>query len=206
MYAREARALGAEITDEEMAGLMRTVHDRLPQEVDGAWRYQLGWFSSMIEGVFLGELGLRREHLPALEDRLFSAFRDPASFEVLPGALELQRDLERSGVRMAVISNWSEDLHPLLAGLGLQGRLEFALTSAEERCEKPNPELFRRALARAGVQPERALHLGDSPREDFDGARAAGMDALLLGPDDGGSRRCVGDLFEASRTICEHLL
>ena len=107
---------------------------------------------------------------------------------------------------MAVISNWSEDLHALLAGLGLSEPLEFTLTSAEERCEKPDAEIFHRALERAGVSPENALHIGDSPRNDYDGARAAGMDALLLGPDDGGGRRHVTDLFDASRTLSEHLL
>ncbi|MCH2106554.1 MAG: HAD-IA family hydrolase [Planctomycetes bacterium] len=206
MYAAAARNAGLPVTGKEMADLMREVHDRLPRELHGAWRYQLEWFSALIHRVFVGELGLAPDRLPGIEEALFADFRDPSSFKVLPGAFELQGVLARSGVRMAVISNWSEDLHALLSGLGLSERLEFTLTSAEERCEKPAPEIFHRALERAGVSPENALHIGDSPREDYDGARAVGMDALLVGPDDGGGRRRASDLIEASRKISEHLL
>ena len=206
MYAAAARAAGASVTDEEMTALMRAVHERLPQELSGAWRYQLGWFAALIEGVFVGELGLDPDRLPGIQEGLFGAFRDPSSFQVLPGAFELQGGLARSGVRMAVISNWSEDLHGLLSGLGLSEHLEFTLTSAEERCEKPDPEIFRRALERADVSPENALHIGDSPREDYDAARGVGMDALLVGPDDGSGRRRASDLIEASKKLSEHLL
>jgi putative hydrolase of the HAD superfamily len=206
MYAAVARSEGLSVTDEEMGQLMREAHAKLPRELRGAWRYELAWFSSLIEEVFINTLGLERGRLREVEGALFAGFRDPASFQVLPGAFELQADLARWGVRMAVISNWSEDLHTLLADLRLSGPLEFTLTSAEERCEKPDAEIFQRALERAGVSPENALHIGDSPRNDYDGARAAGMDALLVGPDDGGGRRHVADLFDASITISEHLL
>ena len=206
LYAAVARSEGLSVADEEMSALMREVLARLPRELGRAWRYELAWFSAMIEEIFVGALGLDGARLPGVQEALFTRFRDPASFQVLPGAIELQADLVRWGVRMAVISNWSEDLHALLDGLGLSGPLEFALTSAEERCEKPDAEIFQRALERAGVSPENAMHIGDSPRNDYDGARAIGMDALLIGPDDGGGRRRVTDLFDASKTLSEHLL
>jgi len=206
MYAAVARSEGLSVTDKEMNELMREAHARLARELRGAWRYELAWFSSLIEEVFLGALGLERGRLGEVQGALFAKFRDPASFQVLPGAFELQADLARWGVRMAVISNWSEDLHVLLTALGLSRPLEFTLTSAEERCEKPDVEIFGRALERAGVSPENALHIGDSPRNDYDGARAAGMDALLVGADDGSGRHHVADLFDASKTLSEHLL
>ena len=49
-----------------------------------------------------------------------------------------------------------------------------------EGVAKPDPAIFERALARAGVAPHEALHVGDSLREDYHGARAAGLSALLL--------------------------
>jgi len=201
MYAGVARSEGLSISDEEMEGLMREVHDRLPLEISGSWRYELPWFSALIEELFVENLGLERRKLDSVQAALFSRYRDPGLFKVLPGAFELLGGLARCGVSMAVISNWSPDLHTLLNGLGLAESLEFALTSAEERCEKPNEEIFRRALERTGISPENALHIGNDPRNDYDGAVAVGMDALLIGPDDGGGRRCVADLFAASKTL-----
>ena len=206
MYAEIAREEGLMITDAAMGELMRAVHDRLPQELDGSWRYEHPWFTALIEAVFVGELGLAEERLGVVREALFARYRDPTQFQVLPGALELQTDLARWGVRMAVISNWSPDLHILLDGLGLSDLLEFTLTSAEERCEKPGVEFFHRALERAGVSPENALHVGNDSRDDHDGALAAGMDALLVGPTrDDGRRRAV-DLFAVSTTLSKRLL
>ena len=45
---------------------------------------------------------------------------------------------------------------------------------------KPHPGIFRRALAELDVEPEATLHVGDSVRKDYEGARNAGMQSLLL--------------------------
>ena len=52
---------------------------------------------------------------------------------------------------------------------------------------KPDPEIFRRALTRMGLRPEQALYAGDIPEVDILGARAAGMEAVLI--DAGGHYR-----------------
>ena len=52
--------------------------------------------------------------------------------------------------------------------------------SAIEETGKPQPEIFLRTCRRLGVAPAEALHVGDSLREDYEGARAAGLRALLL--------------------------
>lgn len=203
MYGEVAREEGLAIADVAMGELMLAVHDRLPRELDGSWRYGRPWFNAFIEEVFVAELGLDPLRLSKVQEALFGRYRNPDLFQVLPGVLELQADLLRCGVRMAVISNWSPDLHVLLGGLELSGPLEFALTSAEERCEKPGAEIFHRALERAGVAPENALHIGNDPRDDHDGAVAVGMGALLVGPDRADGRRNVADLFAASDYISE---
>ena len=49
-----------------------------------------------------------------------------------------------------------------------------------EGVQKPNPEIFRRALTRLGVPPERAIYAGDIPEVDVLGARAAGMEGVVI--------------------------
>jgi putative hydrolase of the HAD superfamily len=92
-------------------------------------------------------------------------------FELEPGAREAVRRLQLRGLALCVVSNWDVGLEAHLTRLGL--RLPV-VTSAEAGAPKPDPAIFRLALERLGVEPERALHVGDSP-EDEEGALAVGM-------------------------------
>jgi HAD superfamily hydrolase (TIGR01509 family) len=58
--------------------------------------------------------------------------------------------------------------------LGVAPLVDTIVTSAEAGAAKPDPAIFRLALERLRVQPERALHVGDEPLDE-EGARAAGM-------------------------------
>jgi putative hydrolase of the HAD superfamily len=67
-----------------------------------------------------------------------------------------------------------------LEAVGLAGYFDTILDSFLEGVEKPDPEIFRRALARVGAAPERALHVGDLYHVDVLGARAAGVAPALI--------------------------
>ena len=102
------------------------------------------------------------------------AFMAAIRFEAEPGAVEALESLRAHGLELAVVSNWDVGLAEHLERIGL-GRLFSAIvTTAEAGAAKPDPAAFRLALERLGVQPERALHVGDEP-EDEQGAAAAGM-------------------------------
>ena len=102
------------------------------------------------------------------------AFVAALEFEAVPGALEAVSELERLGLRLAVISNWDVALAEHLGRLGLADRFATIVTSAEAGAPKPDPRVFELALERLGVSPGRALHVGDA-EADEEGARAAGM-------------------------------
>jgi len=91
-------------------------------------------------------------------------------FEPLPGAVEAVRRLRAHGVALAVVSNWDETLPERMAIFDV----DAIVSSSEAGAPKPDPAIFRLALERLGVPPERALHVGDSPADE-EGARAAGM-------------------------------
>jgi HAD superfamily hydrolase (TIGR01509 family) len=159
---------------------MRAAHRELPREIAGAWRYTERWFEAYIERIFATELGLEPGRLQALSRDLFARFADPATFELFPGAEELCEELRARGLVVGLVSNWSNRLPRLVADLGLSERTDFVLCSAIERLEKPDEELFRRALERAGVRADEALHAGDDLEKDFHGARRAGLRAVLV--------------------------
>jgi putative hydrolase of the HAD superfamily len=92
--------------------------------------------------------------------------------------------LRAMGVKLAVVSNANGKLKSLFERLGLARRFDVILDSAEEGVEKPDPRLFGIALERSGARREETLHVGDLYHVDVQGARAAGLDAILYDPAD----------------------
>jgi putative hydrolase of the HAD superfamily len=111
-----------------------------------------------------------------LQGALLGALRFRAYPEV-PGALRTWRE---AGLRLVVASNWDISLHEVLERTGLAPLLDGAVSSAEVGAAKPDPALFAAALEVAGAEPSDALHVGDSWDADVAGARAAGIEPVLL--------------------------
>lgn len=95
----------------------------------------------------------------------------------VPGALER---LRASGVRLGMISNSEGAIEALLERVGLRGWFEVVLDSGLEGVSKPDPEIFLRAVDRMGVSPHQAVYVGDVPAVDVEGARGAGLGAILI--------------------------
>jgi putative hydrolase of the HAD superfamily len=86
--------------------------------------------------------------------------------------------LRERGLKLALVSNAFDPgwlLHRDLEQAGVADRLDFAVFSSEVGVRKPHPEIFRRALEALGVEPERALFVGDRLYEDVRGAGELGM-------------------------------
>jgi putative hydrolase of the HAD superfamily len=154
-----------------------------------------------IVGEHLGG-AVARLGLDALTETLLAALRFRAYPDVRP-ALDALRE---RGVKLVVVSNWDVSLHDVLALTGLAPLLDGVLTSAEFGAGKPGPAIFEAALARAGATPAQALHVGDSLEEDVSGARAAGIEPLLLTRAPGpllatGGEPATGARLEGVRTI-----
>jgi len=135
--------------------------------------------------------GLGRE--VAVEEMMaairFRAYRDAA-----PALAELRA----LGMRLVCVSNWDYSLPDVLARVGLADELDGVVTSAAVGARKPDPRLFEAALEVAGCAADEALHVGDTPTEDVEGAKAAGIRALLIDRDGGGD-------IESLRAIRHHL-
>ena len=98
----------------------------------------------------------------------------------IPGAAEVLTALRARGFRVGVVSNADGRVAALLEAAGLAPHLETIVDSHLEGVEKPDPEIFRRALARLTVPAARAAYVGDIFAIDVLGARAAGLSAILI--------------------------
>ena len=82
--------------------------------------------------------------------------------------------------RLVVVSNWDVSLHEVLARLELAPLLDGVVTSAEIGARKPAAAIFERALGAWAPGRADAIHVGDSVEEDVAGARAAGIEPVLV--------------------------
>ena len=140
------------------------------------------WWRDLVDEIFR-EAGLREAlgtSFDAFFEDVYRTFERPEVWEVFPDVFPCLDALAALGLPLGVVSNWDSRLHAVLRGLGLTERFRFALTSAEFGAEKPHPSIFREAARRFGLPPEEVLHVGDLLRDDVEGARAAGLQALLL--------------------------
>src|SRR6185295_16586656 len=82
--------------------------------------------------------------------------------------------------QIGVVSNWEEWLEDLLLSLDIHAHFDFILASGPFGRAKPHASIFERALELADVAASASVHVGDSPREDVEGARAAGLRPILI--------------------------
>ncbi len=103
-------------------------------------------------------------------------------WELVPPEVPVALKQLQARYRMSVISNANGTVREKLRRVGLLGFFETVLDSAEEGIEKPDPRIFHAAVKRTGARMEQSLYIGDMYHIDVAGARAAGMEVVLLDP------------------------
>jgi putative hydrolase of the HAD superfamily len=124
----------------------------------------------------------------------------------VPGVHEALAALRAADLTLAVVSNADGTVEDGLVALGLRDLLHAVVDSARVGVEKPDPRIFAHALAVVDGQPTTALHVGDLHAVDVVGARAAGIEAVLLDPyGDWGDVDCARapDLPTLARALLE---
>ena len=104
----------------------------------------------------------------------------PPGFAVLPDVAHVPTTLRRVGYRLVMLSNWQAGLSGFSQAFGFGRLFEHVLASAEVGFAKPEAGMFLEAASRLGLEPTEILHVGDTYRDDYEGAVAVGFKALLL--------------------------
>jgi pyrophosphatase PpaX len=127
---------------------------------------------------------------PAEHDAMLATYRahqdehHDTLLHPFPGAVETIAELDRRGVRLAIVT--SKLRRGTLRGMelcGLTHLVDVVVTPEDVANAKPHPEAVEVALARLGLAPGEALFVGDSPH-DLVAGREAGVRtaAALWGP------------------------
>jgi putative hydrolase of the HAD superfamily len=160
---RALRELGATFTDREF-----------DEEYGACRRAQSGSFRTRLARRFLGE----RADVAAVERHAAPWWRyGPEDLE--PGAVEVVAALAER-YRLGLIANQPSAVRDALVRDGLDRYFGVRVVSDDTGLEKPDPRIYRQALERVAVAPERTVMVGDRLDYDVRPARAAGMRAVWL--------------------------
>ncbi len=106
------------------------------------------------------------------------AWEHAEHFELYEDALPVLDELRSRGLKLGLVSNTGRDLDEFVAHHRLE--VDAVLGSGAFGRTKPHPTIFQAVLERLDVEPGAAAMVGDSPEDDIEGARAAGLGAAFL--------------------------
>lgn len=184
-YARLARRHGLSISAWRLDDAFRRVHAKAPPmcfpdvPLDARPGRERAWWRELVRQVFrAADSAARADDEDALFAELWDWFASPQAWEELPGAHEALRRLREAGLATAIVSNFDARLPALLEGLGLSPLLDGLFLPSTTGAAKPDPGIFRAAIAALGLPPDRCVYVGDHPEQDLAAARAVGMRAV----------------------------
>lgn len=113
-------------------------------------------------------------------DHLYRHFYTAKPWFIYPDVIPALQAWRRVGIQLGVLSNFDSRLYNVLKELNLAEFFSSITISTEVGAAKPDPKIFTSALQKHGCEPSQAWHIGDSLRDDYQGAKAAGLRAIWL--------------------------
>jgi len=192
-YARSAGRHGMALTPEAAAIGFRAAFASAPPlgvATPGTAQldtYARDWWRDVVRASF-GPAARDPGFEPCFAE-LFAYYGSAEAWRVFPEVPETLRELRGDGLALAVVSNFDARLPGILTGLGVGRLVDVIVFSTGVGSAKPARAIFHHAAAALGVTPAATLHCGNDPAADVLGARAAGLDAVLI--DRAGTRPAV---------------
>jgi putative hydrolase of the HAD superfamily len=178
-YAYVGREVGLELDAQKLESAFHAAWQQMPRRpaiVDGPRENDdKGWWRELVGHVFdqvapsVNELDRDNFFEVAYEH-----FAEPGVWELYPEVTEVLEQL-RPRFQLAVISNFDGRLRFILQHLGISNYFSYIFISSELGADKPDLEIFRRALKIMQLNADEVLHVGDDPERDWKAAAAAGL-------------------------------
>jgi putative hydrolase of the HAD superfamily len=126
------------------------------------------------------QMGGRGPNLQPCAREIYDEWAACQHFELYDDVPDVLRRLTAAGIRIGLISNTHRCLASFQSHFDLQGLISATVSSSKHGLMKPHPSIFAAALQLVSVDPQDAIMVGDSVRQDVEGALRAGMRAVLL--------------------------
>ena len=182
-YAYVGREVGLDLDPQQLERAFHTAWQQMPRRpaIDGPRENDdKGWWRELVGRVF-------DQVAPSLtefdRDNFFEVayehFAEAGVWELYPEVPKVFEQL-RPRFQLAVISNFDGRLRFILQNLGISKYFAHVFISSEVGADKPDPEIFRRAVTMMRFKADEVLHVGDDPKRDWKAAAAAGLSVFRL--------------------------
>jgi putative hydrolase of the HAD superfamily len=113
---------------------------------------------------------------------LYQHFRQPSAWRCGENVGAILSRLAKKFL-LVLASNYDHRLRSVVHGLPELGPISQLFISSEIGWRKPAAAFFGAICDRLALPPRSVLYVGDDRINDYDGARAAGLEALLFQPE-----------------------
>ena len=177
-YAYVGREVGLDLNAHQLERAFHVAWKQMPRRpaVDGPRENDdKDWWHKLVGRVFdqvapsLSELD--RDNFFEIA---YEHFAEAGVWKLYPEVLGVLEQL-RERFQLAVISNFDGRLRFILQNLGISKYFVHVFISSELGADKPDPEIFRRALKLMDLNANEVLHVGDDPERDWKAATEAGL-------------------------------
>ncbi len=139
-----------------------------------------GWWRQLVDLVLdQAALSLSEFDRDNFFEIAYEHFAEAGAWELYPEVVSVLEKLQPR-FQLAVISNFDGRLRFILGHLGISKYFAHVFISSELGADKPDPEIFHRAVKLIDLKPNQVLHVGDDSERDWKAAAAAGLSVFKL--------------------------
>ena len=182
-YALVARELGLKWDSAQLDRAFNNAWNAMPSRpaIDGPRENDdKGWWRQLVDLV-LNDVAPAMDELDRdnFFEIVYEHFAEAGVWELYPEVPEVLENLQPR-FELAVVSNFDGRLRMIFEQLGVSKFFKQVFLSSELGADKPDPEIFRRALNVIQLQPPEVLHVGDDSERDWKAAASAGLSIFEL--------------------------
>lgn len=186
-YQKLAKTFGVAVNSEELnAAFFQSFASASPMAFPGIElakipQLEFDWWQTIATKAF-EIVGAYQQFsdFPNFFAELYAHFATAEPWFVYPDVLPALNRWQQQGIELAVVSNFDSRLYPVLKALNLAEYFTSVTISTEVGAAKPESQIFTAALQKHNCIAENVLHIGDSLKADYCGAKAAGLNAIWL--------------------------
>lgn len=111
--------------------------------------------------------------------------QETESASLYPEATKVLDELKARDFKLGLISNLSTPYKRPVFDLGLDAYFDKMIFSCDVKSRKPEREIYERMLNELSMEPQFVMMTGDNARDDVEGPKSAGIDAVHLDRNNG---------------------
>lgn len=187
VYGKFARSWGITVSNEDLnTAFFQSFASASPMAFPGRElakipQLEFEWWQAVAAKAFqIAGVFNQFSDFPKFFVELYAHFATAEPWFVYPDVLPALNKWQQQGIELAVVSNFDSRIYAVLKALNLAEYFTSVTISTEVGAAKPDSQIFTAALQKHNSIAEDVLHIGDSFKADYCGAKAAGLKAIWL--------------------------